>query len=151
MSAISTHPSLRTLVFEGIGDDPSVKRDRTEAVAEMLLANQQVDEISFDDYTFDQDLWNTLVVPRLECNLYRKRFVPLQKIQVPSIRAAIVARALAHVAENPSLVWMALSQNRDVLLEYLDDASTDDNSVLVTSRKRSHSSFEDDSVCDHGE
>jgi hypothetical protein len=77
MAAISTHPSLRILAFEGIDDDNadedgipsnSVKRDRTKAVAEMLLANQQVDWIHFDGHTFDQDLWNRLVVPRLECN-----------------------------------------------------------------------------------
>jgi hypothetical protein len=70
----------------------------------MLLANQQVDEIPFDDHTFDQALWDVLVVLGLEYNLYRKRFVPLQKIGEPSTRAAVVARALARVATKASLV-----------------------------------------------
>jgi hypothetical protein len=61
-------------------------------------------EIPFDAHTFDQALWNTLVVPRCEFNLYRERLVPLQVIRGPSTRAAVVAKALAHVAGKPSLL-----------------------------------------------
>jgi hypothetical protein len=128
MGAITVHPSLRSLAFEWIhveheGPSPSEeKRDRTEALADMLSANQQVEEIPFDDRTFDQTLWDSHIAPALECNLYRKRFVPLQKIGEPSTRAAVVARVLAHVTRNPSLVWMLLSQNHNVLFSYLDEA-----------------------------
>jgi hypothetical protein len=153
MAAISTHPSLRTLVFGHNPDDddddddlpsPFVKRDRTDAVADMLLTNHQVDNIPFDDQMFDQDLWDALVVPRVEYNLYRKRLAPLQKIEVPSTRTAVVGSALPREAGKPSLVWMLLSQNRDVLHEYLDNVLTGDGSVSVTSRKRSRSSCRDD-------
>jgi hypothetical protein len=160
MAAISAHPSLHTLAFEHIDEDedededpdedrlpsPSVIRDRTEAVADMLLTNQQVDQIPFDDHTFDRFLWNTRVVPKLECNLFRKRFVPLQKIGEPSTRDAVVARALARVARKLYLVWMPLSQNVDVLSSYLVEPLPRDDSVSVTaSRKRSYSSFSDGS------
>jgi hypothetical protein len=37
------------------------------------------------------------------------------------------------VTEKPSLVWMLLSQNCDVLLDCLDNASTGDDSDSVTS------------------
>jgi hypothetical protein len=115
MGVISTHQSLRTLAFNIILEEdgypsPSVKRDRTKAIADMLLTNRQVDEISFDYHTFDEALWNMLVTPRIECNIYRKRFVPLQMIGVSSTRAVLVASALARVTWNPSLVWMLLSQ-----------------------------------------
>jgi hypothetical protein len=113
--------SLRILAFEDIDDDtvpdkdglpsPSVKRDRTEAVADMLLVNKRVDEIQIPvhdlpvhDYTtFNQALWNTLVVSRVERR--KKQFIALQRIEVPSItRAAVIARALACVAGKPSIV-----------------------------------------------
>jgi hypothetical protein len=147
MDAISTHPSLRMLKFERIHDDnenepsSSMKRDRTIAVTGMLTANTQVDEIPFDDYSFDRFNWDKLVAPRLECNLYGKLFPALQKIQVPSTRAATVAMALVRVGSKPSLLWMVLSQNADVLCNYLDEHLTRDDSLSVVSRKRGHSLF----------
>jgi hypothetical protein len=147
MAAISTHPSLRMLnfhyIYDGNTEKPSLsmKRERTIAVADMLLVNMQVDEIPFDDYTFDRSNWDKLVAPRLECNLYGKRFPALQNTQVPSTRAATVAMALARVASKPSLLWMALSQNPDVLCSYLDETLTSDDSLSVPSRKHSCSFF----------
>jgi hypothetical protein len=151
MAAISSHPSLRMLKFERIyvkevfqRPSLSMKRDRTNAVVDMLLANKGVDEIPFDDITFDQALWDARVAPIIECNLYRKRFPALQKIEVPSTRAAIVAMALSRVASKPSLLWMVLSQNPDVLCSYLDETLAHDDSLLVSPRKRSRSLSRDD-------
>jgi hypothetical protein len=134
MAAISTHPTLRTLKFrdiynaDGRSSSSSTKRERTQAVADMLLVNKHIDEIPFcGEVSFDRDDWNTLVAPRVECNLYRKLFVPIQKIQEPRTRAAIVAQALARVEKKPSLIWMILSQNHDVICNYLDAARTWDN------------------------
>jgi hypothetical protein len=151
-AAISTHPSLRTLAFEHIDHEyglpnPSVKRDTTKAVADMLLVNNRVDEITipfFGNHIFDPALWQSYVGPRLECNRYRKLFVPLQEIELASTRAAVVARALARVARKPSLVWMILSQNRDVLCDYQGGALSREDSVPTTSRKRKRSSSGDD-------
>jgi hypothetical protein len=70
--AISTHPSLRMLKFDEIGDEngeepsSSMKRDRTNAVADMLKVNKQIEEITFDDYDFDQSNWDALFTPKLE-------------------------------------------------------------------------------------
>jgi hypothetical protein len=63
-------------------------------------------------------------------------------VSTPSNRAAVVARALARVGRKPSLVWMVLSQNNDVVCSYLDEALED--SVSVPSRKRCRSPFDDD-------
>jgi hypothetical protein len=131
MEAISTLPSLHTLHFGRILDDERYMRssatwDRTMAFAGMVSVNKHVDKIIFDSSTFNPTLVVEVVSPILECNLYRKRFAALsQKIELPSSRAAVVARALAHVAKKPSLLWMALSQNHDILCSYLDEASTD--------------------------
>jgi hypothetical protein len=102
MGDISTHPSLHTLNLrieeERVFSHVSAQQGRIEALADMLLANQRMDEIPFDYSTFDPALWDALVVPRLESNLYRKRFVPIRAIQEASTRAAVVARALDRVA-----------------------------------------------------
>jgi hypothetical protein len=61
----------------------------------MLAENEQVDDIQVLDL-FDSDVWDAIVVPRVEINLYRKRFLAIQKIQNPATLAAVSARALAH-------------------------------------------------------
>jgi hypothetical protein len=140
MAAISTHPTLRTLNFQCTRDfSEDNKRDRTKAVADMLLVNTRVDRIHFDSVTFDRDDWNAFVTPRLDCNLHREWFVAIQKIQDPSTRAAVVARALARVERKPWLVWMVLSQSHDIVCSYLRD-----DSILVPSHKRRRSPSDDD-------
>jgi hypothetical protein len=120
----------------------SEKRDRTKAVADMLLVNKRVDRIHFDSDTFDRDDWNACVAPVLDCNLYRDWIVAIQKIQDLSTRAAVVARALARVESKPSLVRMVLSHNHDVVCSYVDEAL--DDSVSVPSPKRRRAPSDDD-------
>jgi hypothetical protein len=141
MAAISTHPTLRTLKFRDVSSRLSTNRDRTKEIANMLLVNKHIDEIPFS-VSFDRDDWNALVAPRLECNRYREWFAAIQKIVDPPTRAGIVARALARVEKKPSLVWMILSQNHDVVCSYQGEARAD--SLSVPSRKRRRSPSDDD-------
>jgi hypothetical protein len=118
------HSTLKKVAFPKFAGDCGpltlqLKRDITKAVANMLSVNQQIEEIPFDDRTFDRELWDVIVIPRLDCNLYRERFLPLQKIKEQSTRAALVAKALARVESKPWLVSMLLSHNRDILSSYL--------------------------------
>jgi hypothetical protein len=145
MSAIAEHPSLRTLVFDEIHDENEDiflnRHDSIHALAGMLTKNEQVDEVQVED-EFDSDVWNAVVVPRLEINLYRKRFRAIQAIGLEKTRAAIVTRALARIAladlkSESSLIFMVLSQNCDVFCSYLDNILTRDNHMSVPSRKRS--------------
>jgi hypothetical protein len=135
MTAISTHPTIRTLHFRGGGGSSEyMKRARTKTVADMLLVNKHIDIIPFS-WWFDRGDWNTLVAPRIEYILYRKRFVTIQKIEGPSSRATAVARSLAGVERNPSLVCMVLSQNHDVVCSYLGEARDDCVSFLLRKRR----------------
>jgi hypothetical protein len=61
---------------------------------------------------------------RLEINSYRKRLLAFQKIQNPATRAAVTARALAHLENKPSLQSMLLSQHEDIVFIYLSEALT---------------------------
>jgi hypothetical protein len=147
MGAIAKHPSLRTLSFEEMYDENEslfLKRHGPiHALAGMLAENEQVVEIQVHDDWLDRDIWNAVVAPRLEINSYRKRFRAIQAIGLDKTRAAVVARALAHLAlandlkSESSLIFMVLSQNCDVFCSYLDEILTRDNSISAPSRKRS--------------
>jgi hypothetical protein len=105
----------------------------------MLSVNERVEVMSFQYNAFDKDDWDMNVVPRLECNLYRKRFPFIQKIEEASTRAAVMARALVNFSSKPHLVWMLLNQNHDIVSSYLDSAN-DLNSIPSRKRSRSPSS-----------
>jgi hypothetical protein len=144
LEAISLHPSLRSLDLTMQQSNSDIllekRREVTEAVADMLSINEQVEVMSFHDGTFDKDDWNTNVVPRLECNVYRKRFPSIQRIGEASTRAAVLARALAKFASKPHLVLMLLNQNHDIVSSYLDSSAfTHDDEISIPSRKRSRS------------
>jgi hypothetical protein len=126
LRAISMHPSLRTLALTRITSISTMDgTEATKAVAGMLSVNKQLEEIRLcdddDDSPFDPAAWAALVTPRLECNVYRKRFPAIQEIRVPSTRAAVLASALAHVSNKPSPAFMLLRQNVDILSSYLVD------------------------------
>jgi hypothetical protein len=127
LKAISLHPSLRSLDLRCPTSDAKERQNFTKAVADMLSVNERVEEVSYHYHSFDNDDWDAFVVPRLECNVYRKRFPSIHKIGEASTRAAVLARALEMFASKPHLVWMLLNQNLDILSSY-------------PSRKRSRSS-----------
>jgi hypothetical protein len=115
------------------------------ALAGMLAENEQVDDIQVevDCDSFDRVIWGEVVIPRLEINLYQKRFRAIQAIGLEKTRAAVVARALARIVladvkSETSLIFMVLFQNCDIFCSYLDDILTPrENHISVTSRKRS--------------
>jgi hypothetical protein len=140
LKAISVHPSLLSLNLEILYSDTNVKKRRefTKAFADMLSVNERIEMVSFYNDTFDKDDWDVFVVPRLECNLYRERFLLIQKIEEASTRAAVLARTLATFSSKPHLVWMFLNQNPDIVSSYLD-SSHDQPSIPSQKRSRSPS------------
>jgi hypothetical protein len=160
VGAIAKHPSLLTLSFKDINDDDEDANENENeswflkrhdpmmhSLAGMLTENEQVDDIQVDN-SFDPDVWDAVVAPRLEINLYRKRFRAIQAIGLEKTRAAIVARALARIAlsdvkSESSLIFMVLSQNCDVCCSFLDGILTRDNHISVPSRNRSRLPSED--------
>jgi hypothetical protein len=136
LDAISIHHSLHSLDLKmwpsldfdftlQMHFDAKKRREFTKAVADMLSVNKRVEVMSFYDsthdpfHTLEKEDWDVFVVPRLECNKYRKLFPSIQTIGDESTRAAVLARALAKFATKPHLVWMLLSQNHDIVSSYL--------------------------------
>jgi hypothetical protein len=117
MGSIVEHPSLRTLSLEKTTMNMKTGswniHDLIHAHADMLAKNIQVDDIQITDSFEDSAVWDAIVVPRLEINIYRKRFLAIQNNQNPATRAAVTARALAQLKSKPLLQWMLLSQNED--------------------------------------
>jgi hypothetical protein len=144
LEVISLHPSLRSLNLKI--DHTYIRylkkqRECTKAVADMLSVNDRVDVMSYDSNTFHKSDWDAFVAPRIDCNLYRKRFLSILKIEEASTRASVLARALAKFSSKPHLVWMLLNQNRDVVSNYLDSSH---DPVSIPLRKRSPSPSLDD-------
>jgi hypothetical protein len=148
LRAISAHPSLRTLDLSGVEIEIGINGvEATTEVAKMLSDNKQIEKIlifkdfqDFDDSPFDSTTWDKLVTPRLECNVYRKRFLAIRKYAEQSTRAAVMARALSHVSNRPSLAFMLLRQNSDILSIY---PLTVDPQIVTLSGKRSRSPSSD--------
>jgi hypothetical protein len=152
LSAISEHPSLRTLDLTNFIHDMATT-EATKAVAKMLSDNRKFEEIRLcdddDDSPFDSSTWYALVTPRLECNIYRKRVPAIQEIGLLSTRAAVLASALAHVSNKPWLVWTLVSQNHDILASYLPVNRAHEHQIAILSRKRDRSpSFDAIIACD---
>jgi hypothetical protein len=110
----------------------------------MLSVNKRSEVVPFYSYSFDKDDWDAFVVPRLECNKYRKLFPLIQTIEEASTRAAVLARALATFSSKLHLVWMLLSQNHDVVSSYLDsthDRNLDGLSATESAYRTGHQMF----------
>jgi hypothetical protein len=100
-------------------------------VADMLLVNERVVEMNFHDRTFHKGDWDAYIAPRLECNLYRKRYPSIQKIGMASTRAAVLARALAKFASKPHLVLMLLNQSHDIVSSFPDSVLKHDDQLSI--------------------
>jgi hypothetical protein len=85
----------------------------------MLLVKTQVEDIKFYDSGYDRSIWDTGVEPRLEYNLYRKRFSAIQKVGDTSTRDAILRASMGHVGTLLSLLYMLLCDNRDTVVSLL--------------------------------
>jgi hypothetical protein len=136
LQAISTHPTLRRLdlsFYHGFNftRDEELQILRTKAVADMLLENKQVEDVKFYDATYDRSTWDTGVAPRLDYNIYRKRFPAIQKVGESSTRAAILGAAMGRVRTRPSLLYMLLSDNRDTVLSLLSSQTSSDNNATL--------------------
>jgi hypothetical protein len=117
--------------------------EATKAVAKMLSVNKQLEEVHIlnGHYSFfDFAAWNKLVTPRLECNVYRKRFPAIRKVLEQSTLAAIMARPLSRVSNRPSPAFMLLRQNSDILSSY---SLRVDPQIATSSGKRSRSPSSD--------
>jgi hypothetical protein len=118
--AISAHPSFRKLnlsfFYNDVPRDEELKRERTKAVVDMPLKNKQVEGIEFYDHVYDRSTWDTGAAPRLESNIYRKRFPAIQKVDDTSTRAAILGAAMGRVRTKASLLYMLLCDNRDTIV-----------------------------------
>jgi hypothetical protein len=117
LPVIFGHQSRRTIAFlrRWIPGGPDHSSDFTKAVADEFCSSTIKLRRSLNVDTFNRSDWNALVAPRIERNLYRKRFLAIQKINVSSTHAVVVAAALARMESKPSLVCMLLSQNHGII------------------------------------
>ena len=106
-----------------------------ERVGELLSSNSQIDTLKISGPCFDRELWDLLVRPHLNCNLFRKRCKAIQNIAGRgSFRAGVLAEGLVKVNDDPAIIWMLLSMNQDFIAESLYTALRHDG--LAPRKKR---------------
>ena len=87
------------------------KTIRTASVTRLLDANQRLLSIVFDSDLYDSRLWEKTIVPRLQCNHYRKKFADLHSSR---FRAALLAHSFCLVSNKPAVTWMLICQSQDL-------------------------------------
>jgi hypothetical protein len=126
---------LHTLDCRGNGQ--RVLRGKTAAMSEERIArrmrvlaaamrdNTVLQHLYLSSQVVDDILYPGTIVPRVQANLYRTRFLRVQQQVDDStdtgsgtaskqMRAKVLLAALQSVRTDPHLVWMLLSENRDV-------------------------------------
>lgn len=131
MKALAHHRTLRTLNFVLLLESLHFgllpgwvsgegRISRTKAVVNVLSTNRVLENIHFCDTMYEPRLWNTEVSPRLDCNRYRKHFRAFQQLEHHD-RASLIGKVLGRINHNPSVTFMMLFMNKDVLAEFLSD------------------------------
>jgi hypothetical protein len=77
----------------------------------MLQTNTEIESIDLDVNANVSPLWQDVIVPLLQQNVYRKRFRALSKSEPESYRRALLAKALAKVSRDPQQLRIGLASN----------------------------------------
>ena len=84
----------------------------------MLKENEEIEEITFNIETYDESLWKEDVQPKLNCNVLQKRLMALRTELPPNVcRCAIMGAILSPVRDDPSQLFMTLSENENIIAE----------------------------------
>ena len=128
LSILSRNRYLRSLDFEKILDseeegekvDGCLTKELTHSLSRFIGQNQSIEAAKYNESMFDQEIWNAKVVPMLDCNRYRPKFLPIPSIR--KNRPAILGASLTSVSARPHLIWMLVKSNQDTLAHQLENA-----------------------------
>jgi hypothetical protein len=107
----------------GMSEERITRRMRVLAVA--MRDNTVLQHLHLSDQVVDNTIYPAQIFPRVQANLYRSRFLKVQQQADDSdsdtlggnskqMRAKVLLAALQSVRIDPNLLWMLLSENRDV-------------------------------------
>jgi hypothetical protein len=122
--SLRAHPTLAHLDLSGgfprqrLGPGPNPLTDeqkayRTCAIVDMLQVNTVLHEILFLPDEMDAQIFQDAIQPRLRENFYRSKLHTVSEAR-GTLRAKLLGRALATVANYPELVGTLVGENREV-------------------------------------
>jgi hypothetical protein len=126
-NSLQTHPSLEELHLPRISTRGPVSAEDhwMHRIVEMLQENTVVQMIwiNMNPYSVKGDpvgteIYKTLVRPLLKLNEFRNCIRSIKKAPI-SLREKLFGRALQKVREDPTRVWMLLSENASAVLDEL--------------------------------
>lgn len=115
--AISAHPSLMIVDFKNERSSSHIplqledKPGLTETIAQCLLVNQRLEQITFHDGLHHRELWDSEVAPILQCNGYRNRAKELDQIKDTATRAAVLGAALFKKNACPTASFLLIQRH----------------------------------------
>jgi hypothetical protein len=97
------------------------KAQRTCLLAEMMEENTILLAIFLMRHERDAQIYEEMILPYLETNLYRPRVLRIKKADI-ALRKALLGRALQteSVRNKSNLLWMLLSGNQDVVVRSIE-------------------------------
>lgn len=126
LQAIQYHPSLLKMKVTMTEDrrqgfDRAHNTHVSHHVREFLAINHHIEQVELPQELIDQEVWDAIVTPCLECNIFRKR---LSAVFPPNgsrrRRAALLEAVLQRLRDNhPSAMWLFLQSNQDIVAERL--------------------------------
>jgi hypothetical protein len=132
--ALKTHPSLESVNLQGTGGGATTRQPRVGqwqlenfeimyseqkafrmlALANAIQENTVLHTLVLSPDEKEDEIFQDLIIPRLETNLFRPRVIAVKHAVGPlSFRQKVLRRALQSVSKNPNLLWCFLSENID--------------------------------------
>jgi hypothetical protein len=118
--SLRAHPTLTRLRLVEDGGRSTVtdeqKKSRASAIVDMLQVNTILSEIPFWWHEMDAQIYQDAIRPRLRENFYRSKLHAVREAR-GTLRAKLLCRALATVANYPELIHTLVAENREVVVE----------------------------------
>jgi hypothetical protein len=116
--SLKTHPTLEVLdlrsAITNATTAPAVLKSRIQALVKMLKMNISIHTIHLDYHYSHHEVFRESVIPYLETNRLRPRFLAIQRTRPIPYRAKIMGRALLSARKDANSFWMLLSGNAEV-------------------------------------
>jgi hypothetical protein len=119
--SVARHPKLHELVLPQEsstwrdGNTDAQKTLRMQTMVDALRVNTVLLTIDLRRDDFDEEILDSTIYPLLLANRYRPRVGAISEEEGPW-RRKLLGRALGSVSSSPSLIWMFLSDNANVIV-----------------------------------
>jgi hypothetical protein len=130
--SLKTHPTLQVLHLRSVPLTQAVVAPRIQALLDMIKVNISIHTMHLPTCYSRHAIFRESVIPYLETNKLRLRFLPIQTTRPIMYRVKVLGRALLAVRTDPNSFWMLLSGNAEVAFASTTATTTPAVNLLPT-------------------